>query len=361
MVAIDSDQAWRAGAEARRAGWARRTLRKAAMSIVFPDREVFWVPGAIAAGKDALAAMPHDLVLATHGPASDLVVGRALARFAKLPLVVDFRDLWSTLPMPIFTTPLHRAAARRLERTIVRDASRVVAVAPLMAEDLATSHGISPERAIAITNGFDPEDAPRAHDARVSGPFRLMYAGSVHAHYDLDPVWRAIKTLASQSVITPETFRIDFVGNLAISDARALGVDAFVDTKPFVAHDAVFDELARADALLVVETPGYYARYGYAAKVFDYLLTGKPVLALVESGGNTARLLRDAGVGYCAEPSDDAGVLAALERVLVLKGAPPRSVDCDAAPFDAFNRRHLVARLATALDDVARSEPRGHW
>ncbi|HEY1550219.1 MAG TPA: glycosyltransferase, partial [Kofleriaceae bacterium] len=261
--------------------WARKTLRTAAMSVVFPDREIFWVPGAIAAGKRALAETPHDVVLATHGPASDLIVGRALARAANLPLVVDFRDLWSTLPMPVFTTPLHRAAAHRLERRVVRDASRIVAVAPRMAEDLADVHGVARERAISITNGFDPDDASRAHDARTNGPFRLMYTGSVHAHYDLDPFWRALKALAERGAITPETFRVEFVGNLAVSDLRALGVDAFVDIKPFVAHAKVFDELARADALLVVETPGYYAQYGYAAKVFDYILTGKPVVALV--------------------------------------------------------------------------------
>jgi glycosyltransferase involved in cell wall biosynthesis len=341
-------------------GLARRTLRTAALSLVFPDREVFWVPGAIAAGRHALATTPHDLVLATHGPASDLVVGRTLARAARLPLVVDFRDLWSTLPMPVFTTPLHRAAARRLEQSIVRDASRLVAVAPRMAEDLATTHGIAFDRAISITNGFDPDDAPRVRDHR-AGPFRLMYTGSVHAHYDLDPFWRAVKALAKRGAISPNTFRVEFVGNLAMSDLRSFGIDEFVEHKPFVAHDEVFDELARADALLVVETPGYYARYGYAAKVFDYLLTGKPVLALVEEGGNTSRLLREAGVGYGAEPSDGPGVLAALERVLALKGAPPRRVDCDAPPLGAFNRRHLVARLAAALDDVARSEPRGHW
>jgi glycosyltransferase involved in cell wall biosynthesis len=342
-------------------GLARRMLRTAAMSVLFPDREVLWVPGAIAAGKRVIAKTPHDVVFATHGPASDLVVGRELARAAKLPLVVDFRDLWSMLPMPIFTTPLHRAAARRLERRVVRDASRVVAVAPKMAEDLANVHGIAADRAISITNGFDPDDAARAKDARLGGPFRLMYSGSVHAHYNLNPFWRAINTLAARGAITPETFRVEFVGNLATSDLRSFGVDAFVDTGPYVAHAKVFDELARADALLVVETPGYYAQYGYAAKVFDYILTGKPVVAMVERGGNTARLLGEAGVGYCAEPGDEAGVIAALERVLELKGAPPRRVDCDAAPFAAFNRRHLVARLATALDDVVRSEPRGHW
>ena len=345
-------------------GWVRKTLRTAALSVMFPDREVFWAPGAIRAGKAALAEAPHDVVFATYGPASDLVVGRALARAAGLPLVVDFRDLWSTLPIPRFTTALHRAAAHRLERGIVRDASRVIAVAPHMAEDLAREHGIADAHAISITNGFDPDDASRVRDGRPSSPdrpFRLMYVGSVNANYDLEPFWHAIRELARSGRVTPETLRIEFVGNLALSDARSLGVDGFVDVMPFVPHAEVFDQLARADAVFMIETPGYYARYSYAAKVFDYLLTGKPVLALVEPGGNTSRLLAEAGVGYEANPSDPIAVAAALERVLALKGRPPRHVDCNAPPFAAFNRRNLVRRLAATLDEVAATEPRGHW
>jgi glycosyltransferase involved in cell wall biosynthesis len=343
-------------------GLTRNALRSTARFALFPDREIFWAPGAIAAGTKLLHDVGHDVVFATYGPASDLVVGSALAHKLRLPLVVDFRDLWATSPVSLFTTPLHRLAARRLEQRVVRESTRLVAVAPQMAADLATSHGVAPDRAIAITNGYDPDDVERVHDNRgTNAPFRLMYCGSIHSDYDLDPFWRAIKTLAARGVISPQTFRIEFVGNLAVSDLRALGVDVFVDTKPFVAHAKVFDELARADALLVVETPGYYAQYGYAAKVFDYILTGKPVVGLVETGSNTARLLGDAGVGYCAELSDEAGITAALERVLALKGAAPRRVDCDAAPFAAFNRRNLVARLATTLNDVVRTEPRGHW
>jgi glycosyltransferase involved in cell wall biosynthesis len=341
-------------------GLTRRALRTAAMSVVFPDREVFWVPGAISAGKRALSQTPHDVVFATHGPASDLIVGHALARSAALPLVVDFRDLWSTLPMPIFTTPLHRAAARRLERSVVRNASRVVAVAPNMAAELAAEHEVPEQRTVSITNGFDPDDAARARDARSGGPFRLMYTGSVHAHYDLQPFWHAVRSLAGTGRITPRTFRIEFVGNLAVSDLD-LDVARFVDTKPFVAHAQVFDEMARADALLLIETPGYYARYSYAAKVFDYLLTGKPVLSLIERDGNTSRLLSDAGVGHDADPRDVGAIRLALEKVLALHGTTPRRVDCDAPPYAAFNRRNLVRRLASTLDEVVRAEPQGRW
>jgi glycosyltransferase involved in cell wall biosynthesis len=342
---------------------SRKLARTAMASILFPDRDVMWVPGAIAGGRRVLAKTRHDAVLATYGPASALIVGRALARMARLPLVVDFRDLWSTLPMPVFPTPMHRWAARRLEQDIVRSASRVIAVSQGMVDELVATHDLDGLDAVAITNGFDPDDARRVVDKRGGPPrpFRLVYSGSVHAHYDLGPLWRAIRALADAEQIRPETFRIEFVGNLALSDARAAGVDAFVEARPFVPHADIFDTFAHADALLVVETPGYYARNGYAAKVFDYLLTGKPVLALVETAGNTYRLLRDAGVGRMVPPGDHEQLRTALAELVSSKGAKPRAIDCDQPPLRVFNRHHLVGKLARVLDDVVATEPRGRW
>jgi Glycosyltransferase Family 4 len=341
---------------------ARTVARTAIRSVLFPDREILWAPGAIRAGARALAETPHDAVLATHGPGSNLVVGHWLARSRHLPLVVDFRDLWSTTTVANFASPVHRAAARKLEQTIVRDASRLIAVAPDMTKELVTANHLDASRGVTITNGFDSDDAARVRDTRTdSAPFRLMYTGSVNMHYDFTSLWRAVKSMADRGSIRPETCRIEFIGNLALSDVRAFGIEAFFDTKSFVPHAAVFDEFARADALLVLETPGYYARYSYAAKVFDYLLTGKPILALVEAGGNTAQLLAEAGVGYFSHPDDPQQIAAALERVIALKGAPPKRAVWTEPPLAAFDRRTLTHSLAATLDDVVATEPRGRW
>ncbi len=341
----------------------RKLIRTAVVSVMFPDRDVLWLPGAVKAARNAVKAEKHDVVLATYGPATNLLVGYAVASSMRLPLVVDFRDLWSTLPMPVFPTPLHRSAAHAIERAIVRKASRLTAVSPAMANDLAVEHGIDPEHAISITNGFDPADATRVRDDRTQAtrPFLLVYTGTVHIHYNMDPLWRALRMLADAGKITPDTFRIEFVGNLAISDVERHGLTELVTVRPFVAHAEVFDALARADALLVVETPGYYATNGYAAKVFDYVLTGKPVVGLVERGGNTHDLLRRAGVGYCVEPGDTAGLVNTLLEVLPLQGAAPRAVSVDEEPFRDFNREHLVRRLAGVLNDVVETEPQGRW
>jgi len=324
---------------------------------------VFCVKPAIDAARRVMRELPHDVVVATYGPASNLLVGRALAREFTLPLVVDFRDLWSTLPMDAFPSRVHRAAAHRLEHSIVSKASRILAVAPAMAADLATTHAFDQQHSISITNGFDPNDVARVRDERPRGPrpFRLMYSGTVHMHYNLEPLWRALRRLVDAGEVTPETLCLEFVGNLAVGEVERHGLQAFVEINPFVPHAQVFDALARADALLVVETPGYYARYGYAAKVFDYVLTGKPVVGLVDLGGNTEMLLREAGVGRCVAPNDEEGLVRVLRDMIEVKGTAPKHVDPDSAPLREFNRRHLVAKLAEVLDDVVASEPQGRW
>ncbi len=342
----------------------RHALRNVMKTVLFPDREVLWVPGAVVAGTRALRERPHHAVLATYSPATNLIIGWALARAFRLPLIVDFRDLWATIQVAgAFISPLHRAAAMKLEGTVVRAASRLTAVAPKMASHLAAAHGLANHDATSITNGFDPADVALAVDTRDSapGPFRLVYSGSVHSDYNLEPFWRAMRAVVDRKQLRPDQLRIEFVGNLALDDVRRIGLEDYVDTHPFVAHERVFDALGRADALLVVETPGYYAEFGYAAKVFDYLLTGKPVLALVEIGGNTHRLLEASRVGYCAEAHDQAALEQKIEAVLAQHGAKPRAVDVSASPLRDFNRELLVEKLGAVLDDMVAAEPHGRW
>jgi glycosyltransferase involved in cell wall biosynthesis len=339
------------------AGFVRRAARAACRLALLPDRQVLWKSGAVRAGLEASRREPHDAILATFGPGSNLLVGQRLAELTGLPLVVEFRDLWADLPHPVFATPLHRRLAERMERRAVAAARRVVAVSERMAGHLAARHGRRPEEVVAIANGFDPADLARVRDAREGQgpdrPFRLCYAGSVYGQYDLGPFLDVLGELARQGAVSSENLRVEFVGNFPPEEVARRGLAGLVECRPHVPHAAVFDAFARADALLVIEAPGYWAEFSYAAKVFDYLLPGKPVLALVEAGGNSARLLEAAGLGRIAHPADRAAIRGALLDVLRLKGAPPKKMDIAAPPLADFDRRRLSQRLAGVLDEAA--------
>lgn len=335
---------------------AREGMRWVSRMAFVPDRQVLWEPFAMHIGHQALREVRYDAVVATHGPGTDLVVGRRLAKKHGLPLVVDFRDLWGDLPTADFPTRLHRRHAERLERACAGEARKIVAVSVRMADHLARRYHRLGDDVVSIPNGFDPADALRVNDTREAGqrPFRLCYVGSVYGAYDFSGFFDAMATLVQEGRATASTLRVHFVGNLSSEMPKRYGLSELFEIEPHVPHGRVFDVLNRADAHLVVENPSYWSEFGYPAKVFDYLLTGKPVLGLVEPGGNCGRLITEAGVGVIARPDDRDGIVRALLSLLARKGELPKRIDVEQPPLVAHNRRHLARRLADVLDSASR-------
>ena len=335
-------------------GALNRVARGVTRFSSLPDRQVLWYPRAMRAGREALQAKAHDAVLATYRPATNFLVGARLARAFRLPLVLDYRDLWSDNPLIPWASPFHHWICRYLECKWVRQAAKMIGVSPGMQRFLAERHGRPPEDVFNVTNGFDPVDVTKVQDRRdgndAKRPFRLCYTGSVYGPYKLETFAHAVRDLAAKGTLTPETFRIQFIGKLSPDEPHLWGIPEFVDACPPVAHHEVFEALATADAMLMIEAPGYWAEYSYAVKIFDYLLTGKPVLGLVEAHGNSGRLLQSTGVGYVAHPYDRTAIAETITRLIATKGSVPHPVDIDREPLHAFNRRVLTERLAEVLD-----------
>ena len=339
-------------------GFLQKAARFAMRLVLHPDRQVLWLRGAVRAGLEALERDQHDAILATYGPASNILVAERLAQASGLPLVLDFRDLWADLPRPGFATPIHRRLAARLERRALAAAARVTAVSQRMADHMAARHHLPPENVTAIPNGFDPADLEAVHDRREkNAPFRLIYCGSLYSAQHLDTFLEAVSELSAARKISPSELRLEFVGNLPPSEPRRFGIGDYVESHPYVPHRGVFDYLARADAMLLLEAPGYCGEMGYSVKLFDYALTGKPVLALADEKGNSARLLRELRTGRIVDSRDRAGIRSAIMELLKARGAAPKVVDIESPVLREFNRLHLVERLARVLTEASGDSP----
>lgn len=347
------------GRSTSRPGTGGRLLRiavGAAKALTVPDRQITWYPAAVRRGRDLLASRPHDAVLASYGPGTSLLVGTRLAALARLPLVLDFRDLWSDLPLPVFPTPVHRALCRRLERGCVARAAALTCVSEPMASHMRRRHGLDDDRVVAVPNGYDPalrglaREGNGGRDPTDSAPLVLLFAGAVHRFLELDPLFEALKAERVAGRCGPGRLRLEFLGNLSPELPRRFGLEDQVTCADFVGHRDAVRAMGKADALLLIEGPGYWGRFSYSAKLFDYLLTGRPVLALVAPGGNSARVLREAGVGTIVEPGDTAGIARALRRLVAEGRRSAIDIDVGRALGRAFDRRELVGRLARVLE-----------
>ncbi|OWY69634.1 hypothetical protein B7486_19975 [cyanobacterium TDX16] len=328
--------------------------------IVFPDRFGHWAAGAARRGERLVREEQFDAILATFPPASVVSAALAIHRKTAIPMILDFRDRW--LGPGGYEPTSARAAERHqsLEREAIRAASGITAVSEAMADAIAAEHGLPRGRVGVVMNGFDPcaegeegrgaMDSRRVHAAGNDGEDQrlvIAHVGTVIERNRPDLFFESVRRIHGRR----GGVRFVFVGNLSREYVQRLGVSDVVETTGMVSRRDAGQWMQSADALLLL-SGAYVGQWGYSAKLFEYLRTGRPIICLEEAGSNDRRLLEELAADRCcfARLGDDDGLLRALEQVeRLVAGGARGGVP---AGLDAFHRRSQAERLARHIRGV---------
>lgn len=335
---------WVLGGALRRA----RLPTGAAAYIGWPDETAGWMPAATWHAVRAARRHKPDVLYSTSSPVSAHLVGLAVSRATGIPWVADFRDPWTrNAPWDPAAKPLAGLSAR-LERRVVRSAAYVV-----VADERIELLGIASDdgRRVVIRNGVDPADVPPPVPRSAGPRFRISYVGTLYGGRDAAPVFAALRSLIERAVIDPGTLELRIVG------ATALAGDENLERLPvsrtgYVDHRTAIAEMAEADVLLLYAPPDH--RWP-AAKIYEYLASGRPVLCVAGSDNFASQIVRELDAGPCVEPGDQTGVERAIEQLYRRwqRGELTVSPEVREQTLRRFSRPVLARELATVLDAAA--------
>lgn len=324
--------------------------------LAVPDAWIGWYPWAVAAGRRILGGDPVDLVFSTSPHPTAHLIARTLARRANVPHVVDFRDPWYEDPPEPRTPAVVAWFAPRLERMVVESAAHVVTSTTQLSDLLRTRYADDgPAKFTAILNGYDEADfaALPARGTSSAGRLVVVHAGNINAQFrDPCPLLEAIARAREQGELDTARMLLRFIGGGSYADSdrmrkcveetRLAGSVEFLPRVPYV---EALRELADADLLLLLQASEDTTSL-VPAKLYEYLRSMRPVLALVLPGA-TSEVLAHTGGAWLANPRD----AGALHRAIVdiyrlwqrgtLEG---RHANLEA--LRRFDRRHLTGELA---------------
>ena len=113
----------------------------------------------------------------------------------------------------------------------------------------------------------------------------------------------------------------------------------------FMPQEKAFRYLEESDYLLVTMMHAG----SITGKVFEYLATGKPILAFGPRDSEIARLIAETGAGWCVDPQDDqAETRALLERLAA--GTETRQPNREA--IRRFDRSYLAGEYGRLIDEI---------
>ncbi len=353
-------------APGRGPGLARRlvkdALRRLGNLVLQPDPQILWVPSAVREGMRLLREVPHAAILATAPPFSSFLVAAILARRTGLPLVLDYRDEW-TLSNAYYENKkpdrVSEFIQRRMQKAVVRSARALLATTACSARalDEVRAAAGSDARVSWIYNGYDPADFPAAPAApRPAGaPFRIAYVGTLWNLTDVAPLVGAVQDLARRRPDLAARLELVFAGRRTGAQEEVLaglkGLPCRVVAHPYLDHRAALELVRSADALCVLlsDVPG--AERVVPAKIFEYMATKQPVLAIAPRG-EVWDLLKDYPAGHAFAPADTDGIAAHLARRIAGpgEGGPANFAGWDGSRYD---RLHQAGQLAELLESLA--------
>jgi glycosyltransferase involved in cell wall biosynthesis len=329
-------------------------LRRARLStspasyLGWPDEAAGWVPGATWQALRAIRRERPDVLYSTSSPVSAHLVALIVSRLTGVPWVADFRDAWTRNPQGEALNGAFGRLSAWLERKVVERARALIVV-----DDSVELLGVGHDhpRRIVIRNGVDPEDIRAAAEPPRNARFRLSYVGALYGERDAAPVFAALRALIDRQAIDPNKLEVRLVGHQALDpaiDFRRLPITHV----GYVDHTAAVAEMTSADALL------FYApasNRGSSGKIFEYLAAGRPILCVAGADNFAFQLVDELGAGPCTEPSDQAGIEAAIEGLYRRweQGALSVSGDIRAEVLRRFSRPALAQQLAAVLSNTA--------
>lgn len=329
-------------------------------TMALPDRWVSWWLGAIPSGLQLIKRYRPQVIWSTFPIATAHLIGLTLQRRSGLPWVADFRDPMAQEDYP--RDPLAYRTFEWIEQRTISHCARAVFTAPGAVEMYARRYPNRPEKTwTLIENGyedhaFDSIEAPPTSD-RAPSPVVLVHSGLVYpSERDPRAFFDALADLRDEGEVTVDDLRVVFRASGSETYLQELlrerGIENLVRLEPRVAHREALREILSADGLLVLQASN--CNHQVPAKVYEYLKAKRPILVLADPSGDTARVMRRAGISEIAPLDSKAAIVGALKKFLLqIRTGEARIVPDD--EIARHSRRFRTGELATVLDAVSQS------
>jgi glycosyltransferase involved in cell wall biosynthesis len=334
-------------------GWKEKLSVWIRGNLFVPDARCWWVKPSVRYLKEYLKEHPVDAMISTGPPHSMHLIAMKLKEATGIPWIADFRDPWTEID---FYNELHLTKwadrkQHKLEHEVLTKADKVVTVSWDWAKGLGR---LGNRNVKVIQNGFDWDCAPNEERSPLTKEFSITHLGVVGPSRNSPVFWQALKELKNEVNEFGKSLKIKLVGQVdqsVIRDLDVCGLKENTEIVDHVPHDEVkrLQEASQVLLLLVNNAPN--AKGILTGKLYEYLASGRPILAIGPEDGDTARLLKDTQAGIVVGFNDKEKMKEAVNNLYerYLEHKLPYNTNTG---IERFSRKALAKEYVNLLEKL---------
>lgn len=290
-----------------------RTLRSYIGSLL--DIHDLWIFSATKKGKELFEEEKFDIIISSYSPpAVHIVASKLKLKYPNTIWVADFRDLWAYNHLQS-AKGIFGIYEKFKERKTIKNADILVTVSCPLSKELEQQY--QNKKVVTVENGFDPEEFPDWKEKlrivpKINDSIRITYAGTIYPDKrDPSPLFKACNELIEEGYIKREQIILDFYGNntselthiIKKNNSNRFGI---INLNGFVSRDEALKAQKESDVLLFLEWNDPSAIGVLTGKLFEYLVSGVPILGVgVDTNNVAGNLIETTKTGKAVLNSED--------------------------------------------------------
>jgi glycosyltransferase involved in cell wall biosynthesis len=315
-------------------------------NVFIPDARVLWVKPSVKYLLKYIEENSIETIITTGPPHSLHLIGLELKKQLGVKWVADFRDPWTTIGYhkELKLSQSAEKKHKQLESEVLTTADTILVTSPTTKREF---EALTTKPIEVITNGYDMEKVGRPP---LDEKFTLAHIGSFLSERNPRILWKALAELVKENAAFAEKFELKLIG--AVSQEVLTSIEEFRPTRyvnilGYVPNEEAVTQQRRSQVLLRVEINSEDTKCIIPGKLFEYMVSERPVIAIGPEGADFAAIIQSTNTGVFATYEEKDKVKQALLDYFTqyLSG----NLKSHAIGLQQYSRKNLTGRLADVL------------
>ncbi len=318
-------------------------------NFFIPDARVAWVKPSVVFLSKYIKKNNIDTVITTGPPHSMHLIGLALQKKNKIQWIADFRDPWTTISYhkKLRLTKAAKAKHKTLERKVLTTANKIIVTSWSTKEEFKK---ITKQPIQVITNGYDVETNSKV---ALDKKFSITHIGSLLSERNPEVLWNVLEDISKENSEFSSDFVLRFVGEVSkevLDQLKKHNLSNYLDLVSYVTHNESIKFQKKSQVLLVIEIDSEETKAIIPGKVFEYMASNRPILAIGPKLSDVEKIITTSNTGTYFS-YDQYNQLKA-QILAYYKAYKQQNLNVHAVGIQQYSRKALTQKLAAYLKDT---------
>ena len=316
-------------------------------NLFIPDARKFWIKPANQFLNHYLQNNAIDVIISSGPPHSTHLIGLSLKNKFQIPWLSDFRDPWTNIDFykDLKLTKIADQKHKKLENDVLVQSDIVLTIGKQLSKELKT---LGAKRVEIIENGFDPQDFLDDTNHELDEKFSIAHIGSFTPSRNHLVLWKALSHLVDEQEEFKSKLEIKLIGKVDYSVLQSIkdfGLDTYLKKIEYVSHSEVIKHQKTSKLLLLMVNNTPNAKGIVTGKVFEYMASKRPILAIGPKDGDLGEILTQTSSGIVCDYDNVENLSSTIWRIFK-----------DDTKFEnnisLYSRVELTDKLVNLLNEV---------